>query len=89
MQIKPVNSRILAKRLKEPKADPNGIVVPGSNAELDKFMAVKILKSSSELYKSRQVVIVPSYVDVVRDPEDDKKEYFIFHESDVVAVCEE
>lgn len=86
MQITPVNSRILATKLKETKADPDAIVVPGSNAELDKFMMVKIVKSSSPEYKKSQIVIVPSYVDTVKD---EKKEYFIFHESDVVAVCEE
>lgn len=86
MQIKPVATRILATKLKETKPDADSIVVQGSNAELDKFMMVKILRSGSELYKARQIVIVPSYVDTVKD---EKKEYFIFHESDVVATCEE
>lgn len=86
MQIKPVAARILATRLKEPKHDADSIVVQGSSAELDKFMMVKIVRSGSENFKARQVVVVPSYVDTVKD---DRKEYLIFHESDVVATCEE
>lgn len=80
--IKPVNSRVLATKLKVDK-EGEGVVVPGTNAQLDKFMFAEVVSSSIELCKKGDVVVVPSYVDVIKDG---KKEYFIFHESDIVAV---
>jgi len=81
--IKPLNNRILATEFEVEKGELGEI--PGTNAQLDKFMKVKVVKSSVADYKKANILVVPSYVDRVKDG---KKEYFIFHESDVVAICE-
>lgn len=80
--IKPVNNRVLAKKIKDDK-DGEGIVSVGTNAQLDKFMFAEVVSSSIELCKKGDIVIVPSYVDIIKDG---KKEYYIFHESDIVAI---
>jgi len=86
MKIKPVNRRILATIPEVAKSDPNAVVSPGTNAELDKYMVVKVVSSSVDEYKKGTHLAVPSYVDRLNDK---TKEYVIFHESDVVAVVEE
>lgn len=82
--ITPVNNRILAKSVEEKNKDPNAVTSPGTNAELDKFMVVEVVKSSVKEYKKGDFVAVPQYVDRLKDK---TKEYYIFHESDVVAIC--
>lgn len=86
MKITPVNNRILATKLetKATKDVADALKVAGTNAELDKFMFVKVVKS--DIYKKGQILAVPSYVDTIQDK---ATEYFIFHESDVVATCED
>lgn len=81
--IKPLNQRILATEFETDKGELSEI--QGTNAQLDKFMKVKVVKSSVEDYKRGNVLVVPSYVDKIKEG---KKEYCIFHESDVVALCE-
>jgi co-chaperonin GroES (HSP10) len=81
--IKPLNQRITATEFEVEKGELGAI--PGTNAQLDKFMKVTVVKSSVADYKRGDVLVVPSYVDRVKDG---KKEYLIFHESDVVAICE-
>ena len=81
--IKPLNNRILATEFEVEKGELGD--VPGTNAQLDKYTKVKVVKSSVDDYKRGNVLVVPSYVDRVADG---KKEYLIFHESDVVAICE-
>lgn len=80
--IKPVNNRVLAKKIKDDK-EGDGIVSPGTNAQLDKFMFAEVVASSTDVCKKGDIVVVPSYVDIIKDG---KKEYYIFHESDIVAV---
>lgn len=79
--IKPTNDRILATELSVEKGELGDI--PGTNAQLDKYMKATVVKS--EDYKRGTVIVVPSYVDRFKDG---KKEYLIVHKSDVVAICE-
>lgn len=81
--IKPLNQRILATKYETEDGELSEI--QGTNAQLDKFMKVKVVKSSVDDYKRGNILVVPSYVDQIKDG---KKQYCIFHESDVVAICE-
>jgi co-chaperonin GroES (HSP10) len=86
MKIKPKGPRFLATKIMDEKGKKNEQVdVPGTAAALDKFMFVKVYNGGETEYKKGQVLIVPSYSDTVAN---DKREFVIAHESDVVATCE-
>ena len=81
--IKPINDRVLATLIEAEETDIDGM--PDTSKPLDKYAQVKVVRSSTKDYKRGDVLIVPAYVDTVKDG---KKEYCIFHVSDVVATCE-
>jgi co-chaperonin GroES (HSP10) len=78
----PTNNRIIATLVEVEKTEIDGME---GHAQLDKYSKVKVVKSSVEQYKKGQILVVPSYVDRIKDG---KKEYMIIHESDVVAIEE-
>lgn len=80
--LRPVNKRIIATLEAVEASD-----IPGmeGQAQLDKYSKVKVVKSSVDDYKRGNILVVPSYVDRFKEG---KKEYMIFHESDVVAIQE-